>query len=405
VPRRATRARFIERATGDPVDDGIVLFFPGPATVTGEDVIELHLHGSRAVLEAVTSILAALPEFRLADAGEFTRRAFEHGKLDLTEAEAVADLVAAETAAQRRLALRQLEGELGRLYDTWRGQLLHAGAHVEAAIDFPDEDLPVTLDSAARDSVAALVGEIDSHLADNRRGEIMRDGVSVAILGPPNVGKSSILNALAKREAAITSSVAGTTRDVIEVRLDLGGYPVTLADTAGLREGRDPVEEEGVRRARARASAADLTLVVFDMTRPGELAGLEDVVDRATILVANKLDLASGRDRIGQLGDLQKGALPISALSGEGMPVLLDRLADAVRERLGEQSGPVLTRARHRLALTECVAALRRSLSASLPELAAEDLRLATRALGRITGRVNVEDILDIIFRDFCIGK
>ena len=405
MPRQATRARFIERGTGDAIDDGLVLFFPGPASVTGEDVVELHLHGSRAVLEAVTGILAALPGFRLAEAGEFTRRAFEHGKLDLTEAEAVADLVAAETAAQRRLALRQLEGELGRLYDTWRGQLLRAGAHVEAAIDFPDEDLPAILDSAARDSVASLVDEIDSHLADNRRGEIMRNGVSVAILGPPNVGKSSLLNALAQRDAAITSSVAGTTRDVIEVRLDLGGFPVILADTAGLREGRDPVEEEGVRRARARASEADLTLVVFDMTRSGELAGLNDVVDRATILVANKLDLASGRDRTGHLASLPNGALPISALSGEGIPVLLDRLAGAVRQRFGEQSGPVLTRARHRLALAECVAALHRSLSASLPELAAEDLRLATRALGRITGRVDVEDILDIIFRDFCIGK
>jgi tRNA modification GTPase len=405
VPRRATRAHFIERATGDLIDDGMVLFFPGPATVTGEDVVELHLHGSRAVLEAVTSILAALPGFRLAEAGEFTRRAFEHGKLDLTEAEAVADLVAAETAAQRRLALRQLEGELGRLYDTWRERLLRAGAHVEAAIDFPDEDLPGMLDSAARDSVAALVDEIDSHLADNRRGEIMREGVLVAIVGPPNVGKSSLLNVLSQRDAAITSSVAGTTRDVIEVRLDLGGYPVILADTAGLREGRDAIEQEGVRRALARASVADLTLVVYDITRPGELAELKDVVDRATILVANKLDLASERDRIDRLASLPNGALPVSALSGEGMTVLLDRLAGAIRQRFGEGSGPVLTRARHRLALTACVDALHRSLSASLPELAAEDLRLATRALGRITGRVDVEDILDIIFRDFCIGK
>jgi tRNA modification GTPase len=353
----------------------------------------------------VTTILAAQPGFRLAEPGEFTRRAFEHGKLDLTEAEAVADLVVAETSAQRRQAMRQLEGELGRLYDTWRGRLVRAGAHVEAAIDFSDEDLPETLDGAARETVAALVDEIDRHLADNRRGEIMRDGVSVAILGPPNVGKSSILNALSQRDAAITSAIAGTTRDVIEVRLDLAGYPVILADTAGLSVGRDAVEEEGVRRARARAHDADLTLVVFDMTRSAEIAELEEIADRATILVANKLDLTIAGDRAAFLARLPKSALPISALTGEGMPVLLDRLAGAVKQRFADQSGPVLTRARHRVALAECVAALRRSLSASLPELAAEDLRLAIRALGRITGRVDVEDVLDIIFREFCIGK
>ena len=353
----------------------------------------------------MTTILAAQPGFRLAEPGEFTRRAFEHGKLDLTEAEAVADLVAAETSAQRRQAMRQLEGELGRLYDTWRGRLVRAGAHVEAAIDFSDEDLPETLDGAARETVAALVDEIDRHLADSRRGEIMRDGVSVAILGPPNVGKSSILNALSQRDAAITSAIAGTTRDVIEVRLDLAGYPVILADTAGLRVGRDAVEEEGVRRARARADDADLTLVVFDMTRSAEIAELEEIADRATILVANKLDLTTASDRAAFRARLPKAALPISALTGEGMPVLLDRLAGAVKQRFADRSGPVLTRARHRVALAECVAALRRSLSASLPELAAEDLRLAIRALGRITGRVDVEDILDIIFREFCIGK
>jgi tRNA modification GTPase len=353
----------------------------------------------------VTAILAAQPGFRLAEPGEFTRRAFEHGKLDLTEAEAVADLVAAETAAQRRQALRQLNGELGHLYDSWRGRLLRAGAHVEAVIDFPDEDLPETLDAAGRDTVSALIEEIDRHLADNRRGEIMRDGVSVAILGPPNVGKSSLLNALSQRDAAITSAIAGTTRDVIEVRLDLAGYPVILADTAGLRIGRDAVEEEGVRRARARAADADLTLVVFDMTRPEEIAELDEVAKRATILVVNKLDLTTERDRAACLARLPRAALPISALTGEGMPVLLDRLAGAIRQRFAAGSDPVLTRARHRVALAECVAALRRSLSASLPELAAEDLRLAIRALGRITGRVDVEDILDIIFRDFCIGK
>jgi tRNA modification GTPase len=403
-PRHAARARFIARASGEAIDDGLVLFFPAPASVTGEDVAELHLHGGRAIIEAVTAILAAQPGLRLAEPGEFTRRAFEHGKLDLTSAEAVADLVGAETAAQRRQALRQLDGELGRLYEAWRRILLRAAAHVEAAIDFPEEGLPETLDERARIAVEGLIGEIDRHLADNRRGEILRDGVSVAILGPPNVGKSSLINRIAQRDVAITSAVAGTTRDIIEVRLDLAGYPVILADTAGLREARDAIEAEGVRRARARAAAADLTIVVLNVARPAE-AAFAAQPDKAAIVVANKLDLVAAVDRVSILARLPPGAVPVSAVTGEGMPVLLDRLAAIVAERYASTAGPVLTRSRHRAALGDCAAALRRSLSAALPELAAEDLRLAIRALGRITGRADVEDMLDIIFRDFCIGK
>lgn len=405
APRRASRARFVERATGEAIDDGLVLFFPGPASLTGEDVAELHLHGSRAVIEAVSGILGSLPGLRLAEPGEFTRRAFEHGKLDLTEAEAVADLVAAETASQRRQALRQLEGELGRLYEEWRQTLLRASAHVEAAIDFPEEGLPETLDAAARAAVERLIGEIDRHLADDRRGEILRDGVSVAIIGPPNAGKSSLINALAQRDVAITAASAGTTRDVVEVRLDLAGYPVILADTAGLREAGDAIEAEGVRRARARAADADLTILVLDIAKPEEAADLAGVVDAATIAVANKLDLIGADDRAAALARFRPATLALSAVTGEGMAMLLDRLAATVKERYAGAAGPVLTRHRHRAALGDCVAALRRSLSAALPELAAEDLRLAIRALGRITGRADVEDILDIIFRDFCIGK
>ncbi len=403
-PRHAARARFVDRASGEAIDDGLALFFPAPASLTGEDIAELHLHGGRAIIEAVTAVLAAQPGLRLAEPGEFTRRAFEHGKLDLTEAEAVADLVGAETAAQRRQALRQLDGELGRLYEAWRQVLLRATAHVEAAIDFPEEGLPETLDEAARSAVAGLVAEIDRHLADNRRGEILRDGVSVAILGPPNVGKSSLINALAQRDVAITSAVAGTTRDVIEVRLDLAGYPVILADTAGLRAARDAIEAEGVRRARARAAAADLTIVVLDLADAAAATAVSAQLEAATLVVANKLDLVGG-DREVALARLPPDAVPLSTLTGEGLPLLLDRLAAAVKQRYAATAGPVLTRSRHRAALGECAAALRRSLAATLPELAAEDLRLAVRALGRITGRADVEDILDIIFRDFCIGK
>lgn len=400
-PRRAVRARFADPATGEAIDDGLVLFFLGPASVTGEDVAELHLHGSRAVVDAVVTILSAQPGLRLAEPGEFTRRAFEHGKLDLTASEAVADLVAAETAAQRRQALRQLDGELGRLYDDWRDRLMRATAHLEAAIDFPEEGLPEDIAGGARGTVEALIADMSAHLADGRRGEILRDGVSIAILGPPNAGKSSLLNALAQRDVAITSSVAGTTRDVIEVRLDLGGYPVILADTAGLRDARDAIEEEGVRRARARAAAADLKLVVLDVTRPGEADALGDVLEGAVLIVANKADLAGGA----RLGSMPAGALPVSALTGQGMSSLVDRLGAAVGERFALGGPPSLTRTRHRAALEECLAALQRSLVAPLPELCAEDLRLAVRGLGRITGRVDVEDLLDIVFREFCIGK
>ncbi len=405
APRRAARARFVAKASGEAIDDGLVLFFPAPRSVTGEDVVELHLHGGRAVIEAVAAVLAGLSGFRLAEPGEFTRRAFEHDKLDLTEAEAVADLVAAETAAQRRQALRQLDGELGRLYDGWRETLLRATAHLEAAIDFPEEGLPQTLDAGAKQVVERLIDEIERHLADNRRGEILRDGVSVAIVGPPNAGKSSLINRLVQRDVAIISAVAGTTRDVIEVRLDLAGYPVIVADTAGLRAARDDVEEEGVRRARARAGAADLLIVVLDVARPGEAAELTSLIDGASIVVANKIDLVDAASRAAALDRMPPGALPLSTVTSEGMAGLLDRLAAAVKERYADEAAPVLTRSRHRAALGECVDALRRSLVAVLPELVAEDLRLAVRALGRITGRSDVEDILDIIFRDFCIGK
>ena len=403
-PRHAARRRFADPRTGEAIDDGLALFFPGPNSFTGEDVAELHIHGSRAVIAALLDALAALPGLRLAEPGEFTRRAFEHGKLDLTAAEGLADLVAAETAAQRRQALRQLEGALGRLYEDWRGRLLRALAHFEAAIDFPEEGLPEGLSQEVRESAAALGAEIARHLTDGHRGERLRDGVAVAIIGPPNAGKSSLMNALARRDVAITSAVAGTTRDVIEVALDLGGYPVVLADTAGLREASDSIEEEGVRRARARAAAADLRLLVLDATEPVPPlpAGL---VDRDAIVILNKVDLGVGpageqADRLGN-----EPALRLSVLTGMGMGTLLARLEKEVAARFAPGDAPLLTRARHRAALEACVAALDRFANQPTLELAAEDLRLATQALGRITGRVDIEDMLDVIFREFCIGK
>ncbi|HVC53288.1 MAG TPA: tRNA uridine-5-carboxymethylaminomethyl(34) synthesis GTPase MnmE, partial [Stellaceae bacterium] len=258
-PRTARRVRLRDPETGDGLDDGLALWFPAPRSVTGEDVAEFHVHGGRAVVDGVMRALRRLG-LRVAEPGEFTRRAFLNGKLDLTQVEAIADLAAAETEAQRRQALRQLDGALGALYRGWGDRLLRLLAHLEAAIDFPDEELPPGIEMEIATASAALAGEIAIHLADTHRGERLRDGIAVAIIGPPNAGKSSLLNILCKREVAITSPVAGTTRDVIEVAVDLGGYPVVLADTAGLREAADEVEQEGLRRALARAEAAELRL-------------------------------------------------------------------------------------------------------------------------------------------------
>jgi tRNA modification GTPase len=397
-PRQARRAVFHVKNSGEIVDDGLVLFFPGPRSYTGEDVAEFHVHGSRAVLAAMLDALAAVPGLRLAEPGEFTRRAFLNGKLDLAAAEGVADLVAAETAAQRRQALRQLGGELGRLTEAWRGRLLRSLARLEAAIDFPEEGLPAELEGTVRSNVAALAAEIEAHLADSHRGEILRDGLSVAIIGPPNVGKSSLLNALARREAAIVSATAGTTRDIIELHLDLGGWPLVLADTAGIRETSEEVEAEGVRRARARAEGADLRLIVVDAREATAQLRELAVLAQDAVIVANKTDLGGEA--------LPENALPLSVRTGAGLAAVVERLRQEAETRLaGGGAAPAVTRTRHRVALEEAARALRRAQAASEIELMAEDLRLAARALGRVAGRVEVEDLLDVIFREFCIGK
>lgn len=402
-PREAALVKLRHPTSGELLDDALVLRFTAPRSFTGEDVVELHLHGGRAVVAGVVEALGALPGLRVAEPGEFTRRAFENGKLDLTEAEAVADLVDAETSAQRRQALRQMAGALGTLYDGWRERLTRSLAHIEADIDFPDEDLPSGVSDAARPVLAVLAAEIDAHLDDNGRGERLREGLHIAIVGAPNAGKSSLLNVLARREAAIVSARAGTTRDVIEVHLDLGGYPVVLADTAGLREAAaDEVEEEGIRRARDRAARADVKVAVFDATAlPALDPATVDLVDGDTVVVLNKTDLSSG----GVIDVGGQCAMPVSARTGAGLADLEKRLTEFAADRLAGSGVPALTRARHRSALEECRDALLRALNAPLPELMAEDVRLASRALGRITGRVDVEDLLDVIFRDFCIGK
>lgn len=387
APRHASLRR-LRDPSGAMLDHALVLWMPGPGTYTGEDCAELHVHGGRAVIDGVAAALTNAG-LRPAEPGEFTRRAFLNGRMDLVEAEAVHDLVAAETEAQRKQALRQLEGELGALYQDWADRLRGILAYQEALIDFPDEDLPPEVETQLLTTLRVVRTEIGTHLDDAGRGEKLREGLFFAITGAPNVGKSTLINALAERDVAIVSEFPGTTRDVLETRVVLGGVPVTLVDTAGLRETTDSIEAEGVRRAIARAEDADLVLTVVEAgSPPGDTA--------ASLLIANKADLGlPGPD----------GALRISAKTGLGMDALRIRLAEAARKMTESSGPPPLTRFRHRAALLEAADHLDAAEHAELPELRGEDLRLAMRALGRITGHVGVEDILDTVFSKFCIGK
>jgi tRNA modification GTPase len=409
-PRKAALARVRDPASGEIIDEALALWFPAPRSETGEDVAELQLHGGQAVIAGVLDALAMIEGCQPAEAGEFTRRAFENGRLDLTEVEGLADLIAAETPAQRRLAFRQLKGLIGDRAEAWRRRLIEALALVEALIDFSDEaDVPEDLLGPALHAAQQLRDEIAGVLADGRRGERLRDGLVVAIAGPPNAGKSTLLNRLARREAAIVSPYAGTTRDVIEVHLDLDGYPVTLLDTAGIRDSAEPVEQEGVRRARERAASADLVLWVIDPSAGGVAANEypEDLVNSEVWLIRNKIDRACASVANANKSEY-KFTISISALTGIGIEALTAALSAYAKTYFAATESAVITRARHRRALEETVAALDRAVAgdhANGEELIAEELRSAATTLGRLTGRVDVEDILDVIFRDFCIGK
>ena len=412
-PRKAALARVRDPASGEAIDEALALWFPAPHSETGEDVAELQLHGGQAVIAAVLGALGAVEGCRMAEPGEFTRRAFENGRLDLTEVEGLADLIAAETPAQRRQAYRQLKGLIGDRAETWRQRLIEALARVEARIDFSDEaDVPENLVEPALRAAGELRDEIVASLADGGRGERLRDGLVIAIAGPPNAGKSTLLNRLARREAAIVSPYPGTTRDVIEVHLDLAGYPVTLLDTAGIRDSNDPVEQEGVRRARARAAMADLVLWVTDASADGGSAGgpATQVPDTELWWLRNKIDLAAGgpdRNESRCENGINR-SFAISAVAGTGMGNLIEALAAFGKAYFAATETTLITRARHRQALQETAAALARALEQGDDggeELIAEELRSAATTLGRLTGRVDVEDILDVIFREFCIGK
>lgn len=408
TPRYVQRVSLFETESNfeqDPVqiDDALAVRFLSPNSFTGEDVVELHVHGGHAVISALMTSLLSIEGLRPAEPGEFSRRAFENGKMDLTAVEAIADLVDAETSAQRQQALTQMGGALAKVYDGWRERLVKAMAFAEASIDFSEEDIPEDLTCQSLEALKALAQEINEHLSDNSIGERIRDGFRITLTGAPNVGKSSLLNALAKRDVAIVSDIAGTTRDVIEVPMDLGGYAAVIIDTAGIRESDDIIEREGVRRALDQAASADLRLHLVDSAKAAKVADR----DPDTIVVMNKCDLMPGIETSTRLDDVHQ----LSLKTGDG----LERLIKEMSVRISDQAihrnkaSIPLTRARHRHALEECASALNRAIASSIAgadvEMMAEDIRVAAQALGRITGRVDVEELLDRIFSDFCIGK
>ena len=404
TPRRAA-IRSLHDRDGAFLDEALVLWMPGPNSYTGEDTVELHVHGGAAVIAAVLDAALQTGLCRVAEPGEFTRRAFDAGQMDLTQAEAVGDLIDAETEGQRRQAGRLYQGEAARTFEGWRGLLMSAMAALEASIDFPDEaDIPGEVDLSALAPIADLASELAAALGDAGRLNAVREGFRIAILGPPNAGKSSLMNRIARRDAAIVSPIAGTTRDVVEVRLVLAGFPVWVADTAGLREASDAIEAEGVRRALARAEEADLRIWVSDASadvsretlaahRPGDIE------------VMNKADLVGTAPARAGAEDV----FVVSAKTGAGFEALERRLVQLVNERLAGDEAPLVTRARHRELVEEALGGVERALAGARSgigaELVSEDLRLAARALGRITGTIDVEDLLERIFSQLCFGK
>lgn len=403
APRKATLLRLVNPRTHAPLDHALALWFPAPASFTGEDLAELHLHGSRAVMQEMLGVLGAWEGFRLADPGEFSRRAFLNDKMDLTQAEAIADLIDAETEAQKRQALRQMGGALAVSCADLRHAVIEVRAHLEAYLDFPDEEIPDAVAAALDGEIRGVEARIRRLLGDGRTGEKIRDGFYAVILGAPNAGKSTLMNALAKRDVAIVSPSAGTTRDVLEAHLDVDGYPLTLADTAGLRETEEAVEAEGIRRAAARAAQADFRLLLLDASAP--LSEQKHVLAHQQpndVVVLNKIDLDTLY--IEEYTAIPS-VLPLSAKTEEGMERLISVLKKHMQERLSDGQEALITRARHRAGFTSALVHLERAREQSASELKGEELRLATQALGKIVGAVQIEEVLDAVFSSFCIGK
>ncbi|MEM6810895.1 MAG: tRNA uridine-5-carboxymethylaminomethyl(34) synthesis GTPase MnmE [Pseudomonadota bacterium] len=411
--REAKFLKLYHPKTGDVVDEVVFVGFKGPHSFTGEDVIELYCHGSLAVIEEIYEVLSGLDGLRIAEHGEFTRRAFENEKLDLTEAEAIADLIDAETKAQKDQALAQMGGSLSRLYNGWTEDLAKILAYAEAVIDFPDEEVPDDEIQKIYPDLEALAVQIKEHLDDDRRGERLREGIKIAVIGAPNAGKSTFINALANRDVAIVSDMAGTTRDIIEVHLNLGGYPVIIADTAGLRpeligkEGHDAIESEGIRRALEYAENADLKILMFDGSQDSLHQSTIDLIDKNSIVLINKTDINKNNNALYKnLHKIHTDYFEISAQTGEGLSAMLEKLTGQISNMLNiSRESATITRARYRSNLENTYENIQIALQQSQPELFSQELRFAINSLGRITGRIDAEDLLDIIFKDFCIGK
>mgnify|MGYP004652020771 FL=1 len=403
-PRYAYFTTLHHYKTSAVLDKCLLLYFKAPNSFTGEDIVELQIHGSRAVIESVIDSLASIPDFRLAEPGEFSKRAFYNQKMDLTEAEGLADLIDAETSEQQKYAIRQMEGSLKNLYDGWRQTLVGLLAHLEAYIDFPDEDIPQNLTENMQNTVFKIVEDIENHLKDNVAGERLREGYRVVVVGPPNAGKSSLLNTIAKREAVIVSDIAGTTRDAVDIHLDLGGYPVIFTDTAGLRETEELIEQKGIEIAYHKISDADLVICLFDASTDSvqQFDNIAKSFKNKMILVANKSDKLTNE----QCSKLQsEGCLVISAKQYKSVISLLQQIEYKIKSSFTSGSNLLITRSRYREALINVITYLREFGFNKEIELTAEDIRLAVRELGKITGRVEVDEILDKIFGSFCIGK
>lgn len=394
----------LKNTEGALLDEAICIYFQSPNSYTGEDVLELQIHGGRAVVKTLLAELGKIKGLRLAERGEFTKRAVLNGKMDITEAEGINDLINAETYQQVRQSLKQMGGELSSLYDSWRTGIIHILAFTEAYIDFPEEEIPSDIETRISDKIRGLQQEIKQHLCDDR-GQKLRDGYNVAIIGAVNAGKSSLLNKLVKKDAAIVSSMEGTTRDVVEVFMDLNGFPVIFADTAGLRETADIVEQEGIRRALVRANNADLKLAVFDGSKENFDEETLKQTDDKTLIIINKQDITTKENKEKAKLKFGENAVFISTENETDIKYLLDLIENKVRSELEVREAPAMTQLRHKELLQKTLEALTRAEKDIEVDLKAEDLRLAARYLGKITGSIDVEEILDVVFKEFCIGK
>ena len=405
TPRFATLKKVNNSNKTGLIDEGIIIWYPGPNSYTGEDMAEIQVHGSKAVIDALHTSISKIENCRLAEPGEFTKLAFQNGKINLLKAESIGDLISSETDLQMKQALKVIAGKNLKKFETWREDVLKVLSNIEAKIDFPDEDLPKEILNDIKKKTDKIIREMEASLQDNKVGQIIRDGFKIAIIGPPNVGKSSLLNYLSNRDVAIVSEIAGTTRDVIETHLNINGYPVIISDTAGIREAKDEIEKKGIKLSLKKADEADLNIIIIEAKSKENRGFLDKYINEKTLLVVNKIDKES--DIISS--DLKKlNPILVSIKNQKNIDVLINLIKDKIKSRFLGSENVLITRARHRENLEDCLKNLKKFKNKNDIndfDKAAEDLRLATRSLGKITGKVDVEEILDSIFNDFCIGK